>query len=60
MAVTTTQLCVKLDHHTLIALNKEAEVSGVKRNRIINIACDYYISHLDEVRREKALSNLHI
>ena len=47
MAATTQAISVKMDHHTLKALDQEARVSGVKRNRLINLACDYYIKHLD-------------
>lgn len=54
MAVTTQAISVKLDHHTLVALDTEAQVSGVKRNRLINLACDFYIKHLDEERFRKA------
>lgn len=54
MAVTTQQVCVKLDHHTLAALDAECNVTGVKRNRLINQACDFYIKHLDEERMRKA------
>lgn len=50
MAVTTQAISVKMDHHTLVALDQEAYVSGVKRNRLINQACDFYIKHLDEER----------
>ena len=50
MAVTTQAISVKMDHHTLVALDQEAHVSGVKRNRLINQACDFYIKHLDEER----------
>lgn len=52
MAVTTTQVCVKLDHHTLAKLDAECNVTGIKRNRLINIACDFYIDHLDAKRLE--------
>lgn len=55
MAVTTQAISVKMDHHTLLALDKEAYVSGVKRNRLINQACDFYIKHLDEERSNKAI-----
>lgn len=54
MAITTTQVCVKLDHHTLAELDKECNVTGVKRNRLINQACDFYIKYLDDERRRKA------
>lgn len=54
MAVTTQQVCVKLDHHTLEALDMECNVTGVKRNRLINQACDFYIKYLDDERRRKA------
>lgn len=53
MAVTTQAISVKLDHHTLVALDAEAQVSGVKRNRLINLACDFYIKHLDQERYNK-------
>lgn len=54
MAVTTQAISVKMDLHTLVALDVEAQVSGVKRNRLINLACDFYIKHLDEERYRKA------
>lgn len=53
MAVTTQQVCVKLDHHTLAALDAECNASGVKRNRLINLACDFYVRYLDDERRRK-------
>lgn len=54
MAVTTTPISVKLDHHTLVALDDECRVTGAKRNRLINQACDFYIKHLDDERRRRA------
>ena len=54
MAVTTTPICVKLDHHVLFALDEECRVTGARRNRLINEACDFYIKHLDDERRRKA------
>lgn len=54
MAVTTTPVCVKLDHHVLAALDDECRVTGARRNRLINEACDFYIKHLDDERRRKA------
>lgn len=56
MAITTQAISVKLDHHTLAALDQEAQVSGVKRNRLINLACDYYIRYLDAERMKKCLN----
>lgn len=53
MAVTTQQVCVKLDYHTLAALDAECNASGVKRNRLINLACDFYVRYLDDERRRK-------
>lgn len=53
MAVTTTPICVKLDHHTLAALDDECRATGARRNRLINEACDFYIKHLDDERRRK-------
>lgn len=53
MAVTTTPVCVKLDHHVLAALDDECRVTGARRNRLINEACDFYIKHLDDERRRK-------
>lgn len=53
MAITTTQVCVKLDHHTLAALDAECNATGAKRNRLINLACDFYIKHLDDERKRK-------
>lgn len=55
MAVTTTPISVKLDHHTLAALDAECNVTGIKRNRLINEACDFYIKHLDAERYRIAL-----
>ncbi len=54
MAITTTPISVKLDHHTLVALDDECRVTGAKRNRLINQACDFYIKHLDDERRRRA------
>lgn len=51
MAITTTPISVKLDHHTLVALDAECNATGAKRNRLINQACDFYIKHLDDERR---------
>lgn len=53
MAVTTQAISVKIDLHTMAALDKEAEVSGVKRNRLINMAIDHYIKYLDSQRYER-------
>lgn len=57
MAITTQAISVKLDHHTIQALDMEANVSGVKRNRLINLACDFYIKHLDDERKERAFAS---
>lgn len=54
MAVTTTPICVKFDHHVLFALDEECRVTGARRNRLINEACDFYIKHLDDERKRKA------
>ena len=51
MAITTTPISVKLDHHTLAALEAECNATGAKRNRLINQACDFYLQHLDDERR---------
>lgn len=50
MAVTTIPISVKLDFHTHAALEAECNATGVKRNRVINQAIDFYIKHLDEER----------
>lgn len=51
MAITTTPISVKMDHHTLAALEAECNATGAKRNRLINQACDFYLQHLDDERR---------
>ena len=54
MAVTTTPICVQLDHHTLAAPDDECRVTGARRTRQINEARDFYIKHLDDESRRKA------
>ena len=55
MAVTTQAISVKLDFHTLEALDAECRVTGAKRNRLINEACDFYIRHHDAERYRRAM-----
>lgn len=50
MAVTTTPISVKLDHHTLHLLDEECRATGIRRNRLINEACDFYVKWKDEQR----------
>lgn len=52
MAITTIPISVKLDIHTAAALDAEMNATGVKRNRLINKAVDFYLKHLDDERRK--------
>lgn len=52
MAITTIPISVKLDLHTFSAIEAECNVTGEKRNRLINKAIDFYIEHLDTERKK--------
>lgn len=45
-------MCVKFDHHVLAALDAECNAIGIKRNRLINEACDAYLKEKDRKRLE--------
>lgn len=52
MAITTIPISVKLDLHTFAAIEAECNTTGEKRNRLINMAVDFYIEHLDNERKK--------
>lgn len=44
----------RLDVETVRVLDEETAVSGIKRNSLLNMAAQWYVSELDNARRETA------
>lgn len=44
-------ISAKIDHGTWNMMEAECNASGVKRNRLINMAVKWYINQLDDARR---------
>lgn len=51
-------ISAKIDNKTFEMAEEECRVSGVKRNRLINLALKWYIRELDEAREKSALGNI--
>lgn len=45
-------ISAKIDSSNMAAMDAEMTASGVKRNRLINLAVKWYLEELDEARRE--------
>ena len=43
---------MKFDLHTIADLDAECNATGIKRNRLINKACDFYLKYIDDERRK--------
>lgn len=51
--ITQHAISAKIDDEVYEQLEDERKASGLKRNRIINLAIRWYITELDEARRKK-------
>lgn len=51
-------ISAKIDSGNMAAMNAEMATSGVKRNRLINLAVKWYLEELDEAREKSALGNV--
>lgn len=51
-------ISAKIDNKTFEMAEEECRVSGVKRNRLINLALKWYIQELGEAREKRVLENI--
>lgn len=51
-------ISAKIDSGNMAAMDAEMATSGVKRNRLINLAVKWYLEELDEAREKSALGNV--
>lgn len=47
-------ISAKIDSHNMAAMEAEMAATGVKRNRLINLAIKWYLEELDNARRRVA------
>ena len=51
-------ISAKIDSSNMAAMDAEMNASGVKRNRLINLAVKWYLEELDEARRKECEGRL--
>lgn len=56
-SATQTAISAKMDASTMAAMDAEMECTGVKRNRLINLAVRWYLEELDNARRERCVAS---
>lgn len=50
-------ISAKIDNSIMDMINSEVSTSGVTRNRLINLALKWYLTELDDARRELAFGS---
>lgn len=51
-------ISAKIDNPIMAMVDAECNCTGIKRNRLINIALEWYLEELDEAREKSALGNV--